>query len=178
MTPAEQAVFEQVAAYSKYAKLLLNGRELKGIGEEISPDENNMLNFTFEWTPDETVKNQNISIDIRPEPVFDDPLMYEKTEGENIVIIEPYEFKDYVDPETNEVYPSSIPEAIAAFTPDPAAENCVPMRYSMQIDMSQVNLTESPRGKQLSFLIDYHAADTSDTEKDIIFRQEFILMVK
>ena len=78
-------------------------------GEEV--DENNMLNVTFAWTPDETVKNQNISIDIRPEPVFDDPLMYEKTEGENIVIIEPYEFKDYVDPETNVVYPSSIPEA-------------------------------------------------------------------
>ena len=151
---------------------------MKGIGEEISPDENNMLNVTFEWTPDESVKNQNISIDILPDPVFADPLVYGKSEGENIVSIEPYQFKDYVDPETNEVIPPSLPDAIAAFTPDPTAENCVPMRYSIQIDMSQVNLTESPRGKQLTFLVDYHAADTSGSKKDVIFCQEFILMVK
>lgn len=177
-TAEARAEFEQVAVYSRYVKLLVNGKELKGIGEEISPDENNMLNVTFAWTPDESVKNQNISIDILPDPVFADPLVYGKSEGENIVSIEPYQFKDYVDPETNEVIPPSLPDAIAAFTPDPTAENCVPMRYSIQIDMSQVNLTESPRGKQLTFLIDYHAADTSGSKKDVIFCQEFILMVK
>ena len=177
-TLEERAQFEQVAVYSRYVKLLVNGKELKGIGEEISPDENNMLNVTFAWTPDESVKNQNISIDILPDPVFADPLVYGKSEGENIVSIEPYQFKDYVDPETNEVIPPSLPDAIAAFTPDPTAENCVPMRYSIQIDMSQVNLTESPRGKQLTFLVDYHAADTSGSKKDVIFCQEFILMVK
>lgn len=177
-TPEERAQFEQVAVYSRYAKLLVNGRELKGIGEEISPDENNMLNITFAWTPDENVKNQNISIDILPDPAFDDPIAYGKSEGENIVIIEPYKFKDYVDPETNAVYPSSLPEAIAAFTPDPTAENCVPMRYSMQIDLSKVDLQESPHGKQLTFLVDYHAADTSGSKKDVIFRGEYILMIK
>ena len=178
LTPAEQAVFEQVAAYSRYAKLLLNGRELKGIGEEIAPDENNLLNFTFEWTPDTNLKNQDISIEIRPAMASDEPITYGNSAGENIVMIEPYDFGSYMNPVTNQLEPSSIPDAAAAFTPDLTSENCVPLRYTLPIDISNVNLTDSPRSRQLSILIDYHAADNSGSKKKVIFRQEYMLTIK
>ena len=163
---------------SKYAKLLLNGRELKGIGEEITPDENNLLNFTFEWTPDTNLKKQDISIEIRPAMASDDPISYGNSAGENIVMIEPYDFGSYMNPVTNQLEPSSIPDAAAAFTPDLTSENCVPLRYTLPIDISNVNLTDSPRSRQLSILIDYHAADNSGSKKEVIFRQEYILMIK
>lgn len=176
--PEHQAQYDQIAVYSKHSKLLLDGKALKGINEEITPDENNMLNFTFEWTPDTNLAKQDISIEIRPElarAADGEALAYGKSNEENIVMIEPVEYGPYQDPETGEWLPSNFPEAVAAFTPEPSAENCIPLRYTMQIDLNKINLDNS---RQISILVDYRSGDNAGNKKDVVFRQEYILMIK
>lgn len=176
--PEHQAQYDQIARYSKHSKLLLDGRALKGIGEEITPDEKNMLNFSFEWTPDTNLAKQDISIEIRPElarAADGEALAYGKANGKNIVMIDPVEYGPYQDRETGEWLPSDFPEAVAAFTPEPTAENCIPLRYAVQIDLSKVNLQNS---RQISILVDYRSADNAGNKKDVVFRQEYILTIR
>ncbi|MBQ5339453.1 MAG: hypothetical protein J6Z40_09850, partial [Oscillospiraceae bacterium] len=176
--PEHQAQYDQIAVYSKHSKLLLDGKALKGINEEITPDENNMLNFTFEWTPDTNLAKQDISIEIRPElarAADGEALAYGKSNEENIVMIEPVEYGPYQDPETGEWLPSNFPEAVAAFTLEPSAENCITLRYTMQIDLNKINLDNS---RQISILVDYRSGDNAGNKKDVVFRQEYILMIK
>lgn len=177
-TDEENTQFEQISRYSKHIKLTLDGKELTGNQETVSPDGKNKLNFVFEWTPDTTLPNPDISIEIRPALLNSDAhdiLIFDKTESQNTVAVEPVAYEDYQDPNTGEWLPASIPDAVAAFTPEPTSEKCLPLRFSLPIDLSKVN---DPNGKQLTFWIDYRSADNAGNKKDVVFRQEYIFIIK